>query len=142
MKKIVKILFNRINFLCFSVLVTACAAPVPERAIDDVGPVTAYARNVLADKNPAGLIRIGEGFERSGDYAGARRLYAQAMAVSPDLVDAKIAYARASGKVGRGDEAVAVLVSILAATPNNDQASYALAQVHAEAARYQSGFDI
>lgn len=140
--KIVKILVNRINFLIFFMFITACAAPVPERAIDDVGPVTAYARNELASKNPEGLIRIGEGFERSGDYEGARRLYAQAMANMPDLSEAKIAYARASSKVGRGDEAVAVLTSVLGAEPTNRAAKVALANVHLDAARYQSAVNI
>ncbi|WP_262695226.1 tetratricopeptide repeat protein [Kordiimonas aquimaris] len=141
-KKIIKILSIRINLAGIFVLLAGCAAPVPERAIEDVGPVTAYARNVLADENPAGLIRLGEGFERSGDYVGARRLYAQAMAVAPELIDAQISYARASAKVGRGDEAVAILISILNKAPNNRQANSTLAAIHAEAARYKSAVDI
>lgn len=119
-----------------------CAAPTPERALEGVGPVTAYARNTLAAENPAGLIRVGEGFERAGDYDGARRLYRQAMAADPQLIDAQIAYARMSAKLGRGDEAVAILVSISRADPNNRDAKAALAHVHIDAARYGAAISI
>lgn len=119
-------------------LLAGCAASGDRRATEDVGPVTAYARNTLAEENPVGLLRLGEGFERAGDYVGARKLYGQAMAVDPSLAEARIAYARASAKLGRGDEAVAVLTLLLADEPENRRAVFALATVHADAARYQS----
>lgn len=119
-----------------SLVLTGCAASGDRRATEDVGPVSAYARNTLAEENPAGLIRIGEGFERSGDFVGARKLYAQALAAAPNLVEAEIAYARASSMLGLNDEATAVLTLLLAKYPDNRQAKTTLAQVHASAARH------
>lgn len=123
-------------------MTTACAAPPGQQAKEDVGPVTAYARNSLAAENPAGLLRIGEGFERSGDYVGARKLYAQAMEAAPDLVEAKIAYARVSGKAGFGDEAVAELTLLLEQNPNDRKALLTLARVHSDAERYTSAYSV
>jgi len=118
-----------------SLVLTGCVASGERRATEDVGPVSAYARNTLAEENPAGLIRIGEGFERSGDFIGARKLYAQALAADPNLVEAEISYARASSMLGLNDEATAVLTLLLAKYPDNRQAKTTLAQVHASAAR-------
>lgn len=118
--------------------VSACSAPVGQQAKDDVGPVTAYARNTLAAENPAGLVRLGEGFERSGDFLGARKLYAQAKIAAPDLVEARVAYARASAKAGFGDEAVAELILVLSDSPDHRMAKVTLAEVHANAARYRT----
>lgn len=115
-----------------------CSASGEQRATEDIGPVTAYARNSLAKENPAGLVRIGEGFERAGDFVGARKLYAQAKAVEPNLLEAEIAYARVSGRLGLTDEATAVLTLLLANSPDNRLAKTTLAEVHATATRYSA----
>ncbi len=118
-----------------------CAASGDRRATEDIGPVTAYARNSLAEENPTGLLRIGEGFERSGDFIGARKLYAQARAAAPELVEAHIAYARASGLAGFSDEAVAILTVIGRENPQNEKVIITLSTIHAAAGRYQSAYD-
>jgi Flp pilus assembly protein TadD len=123
-------------------VLTGCAASGDRRATEDVGPVSAYARNTLAEENPAGLIRIGEGFERSGDFVGARKLYAQALAADPNLMEAEISYARASSMLGLNDEATAVLTLLLAKYPDNRQAKTTLAQVHASAARHSAALSV
>lgn len=142
MQKILKILSIRIKFSLIFLILAGCAASGDRRATEDVGPVTAYARNTLAEENPAGLLRIGEGFERSGDFIGARKLYAQARAAAPDLLDAHIAYARASGKAGLNDEAAAVLTLLRKQNPGNTQIKTALASVHVAGARYQSALSL
>ena len=142
MTKLPKILSIRIKILVISLLLVGCAASGDRRATEDVGPVTAYARNTLAQENPQGLVRIGEGFERARDYLGARQLYAQAMAAAPDLVDAKIAYARVSSTLGQSDEATAVLTLLLREKPNSRLAKTTLAQVHTAAGRYDAALKV
>lgn len=142
MQKIHTILSIRINFGVIFLLLAGCAASGERRATEDIGPVTAYARNTLAAENPAGLVRIGEGFERAGDFIGARKLYAQARAVAPDMIEADIAYARASGKAGFGDEAVAILTLLLERQPMNPLVISTLATVHADAARYSAAMSV
>lgn len=136
MTKLSKILTIRIKILTISLLIAGCAASGDKRATDDVGPVTAYARNTLAQENPSGLVRIGEGFERARDFVGARKLYAQAMAAAPELADAKIAYARVSSALGQNDAATAVLTLLLRDSPDNRAAKITLAQVYTAARRY------
>lgn len=136
-KKITKILSIRINFFWIFLFLAACAAPAEQRASNDVGPVSAYARNTMAAENPQGLVRVGEGFEQAGDLRGARQLYGQAMAVTPQSAEARIAYARVSSALGAGDEAVAILVALIGEMPENRLARFTLSQVHANAGRYQ-----
>jgi len=142
MTKLSKILSIRIKIVTISLILAGCAASGEKRATDDIGPVTAYARNTLAQENPQGLVRIGEGFERARDYAGARKLYGQAMAAAPGLSEAKIAYARASSKLGLNDEAAAVLSLLLSETPDNRLATTTLAQVHTAATRYDTALRV
>lgn len=118
--------------------VAACSAPPGQQASEDVGPVSSYARNTLAAENPAGLIRIAEGFERSGDFAGARELYAQALAVMPGLLKARLGLARANSKLGQSDRAIADLTLLLAEDPENRTAKVTLAQIHANDGRYEA----
>ena len=92
----------------------------------------------MAAKNPEGLIRIAEGFERSGDYAGARELYAQALAAKPDLTEAVIGLAKANARLGRSDEAISQLTLLLSQTADNRTARFTLARIHAREGRYQS----
>ncbi len=142
MTKLSKILSIRIKIVTISLILVGCAASGDKRATEDVGPVTAYARNTLAQENPQGLVRIGEGFERARDYVGARKLYAQAMAAAPGLPEAKIAYARVCSKLGLNDEATAVLTLLLSEAPDNRLATTTLAQVHAAAARYAAALTV
>lgn len=142
MDKLPKILSIRIKLFVLSLVLVGCAASGDKRATEDIGPVTAYARNSLAQENPAGLIRIGEGFERAGDFVGARKLYAQAKAVDPSLLEAEIAYARVSGKLGLTDEATAALTLLLAKAPDNRLAKVTLAEIHATATRYSAALGV
>lgn len=116
----------------------ACSGPPGQQAREDIGPVSSYARNAMAANNPEGLIRIAEGFERSGDYAGARELYAQALAAKPDLTEAVIGLAKANARLGRTDEAVSQLSLLLSQDAGNRDARFTLAQIHAREGRYQS----
>ena len=142
MQKIFKILPIRINLPFLLLGLAACAAPAGQQAREDIGPVTAYARNSLAAENPVGLVRLGEGFERSGDYAGARLLYSQAIEAASDLVEAHIAFARATAKLGNGDEAIAKLTLLLRTNPDNRAAKSTLAQIHADSGRYDAANSI
>lgn len=138
MQKIFKILSIRIKIWVPILCLSACSAPPGQQAKEDVGPVSSYARNTLAAENPDGLLRIGEGFERSGDYAGARTLYEQALEADPELTEARIAVARANAKIGNSDEAVADLSLLLSDEPDNRVAKVTLAQIHTNDARYRA----
>lgn len=146
MQKLAKILSIRINLLVFLMILTGCAQPIGKRAVEDVGPVTAYARNTLANENPEGLLTVAEGFERSGDDRGARALYAQAMAAfAPDTeqhLRAKISYARTGAKVGQSDESVAILTVTLqelgSEHPLYDAVARELAAIHTAQQRYRA----
>lgn len=142
MTKLSKILSIRIKTLLISLLLAGCAASGDKRATDDVGPVTAYARNTLAQENPQGLVRIGEGFERARDFVGAQKLYAQAMAAAPDLDNAKIAYARVSSALGQNDAATSILTLLLREQPDNRSAKITLAQVYTAARRYSAALKV
>jgi len=103
-------------------LLSACAATGPtKRATEDEGLISVRARNELAVNNPAGLLRIGEGFERSGNYPSALNIYGQAMAAAPDLIEAQVAFARVSILVGAVDRGFAILTSLIEQYPENDQ---------------------
>lgn len=145
-RKIAKILSIRINILVFLTILTGCAEPIGKRAVEGVGPVTAYARNTLANENPEGLLTVAEGFERSGDDRGARALYAQAMAVfAPETtqhLEAKVAYARTGARIGRSDESVAILTVSLrelgAEHTMRNTIARELATIHTDQRRYRA----
>lgn len=138
MQKLFKILSIRIIFAIGIAGLSGCSAPPGQQASDNVGPVSSYARNSMAAENPSGLIRIAEGFERSGDFAGARALYTQALAAIPSMLQARIGLARANAKLGLSDSAVADLTLLLAEDPGNRTAIVTLAQIHAADGRYQT----
>jgi tetratricopeptide (TPR) repeat protein len=96
----------------------------------------------MAVKNPQGLVDVGEGFERAGDLRGARQLYGQAMAVTPNSTEARVAYARVSSALGKDDEAVAILTALLREKPNDRLAQFTLSQVYADAGRFQGAADL
>jgi len=126
-----KILYNRINRLLALLLLTACASEGPAvRTTDAEGPVSARARNSLAANNPEGLIRVGEGFERSGNLQGAMNIYGQAMAADPALIEAQVSYARVLIRMGGAERGTAMLTALLADHPENDQVRAGLSKAH------------
>lgn len=128
----IKILCSRIILLAGIVSLAACSSAGPsKRTTQDEGPFTARARNELAMKDPSGLLQVGEGFERSGNYQAALNIYGQAMAAAPDMVAAQVAFARASVAIGHKDRGKAMLIALLAAHPSNDMVRATLAKIHA-----------
>jgi len=100
--------------------VSACASTgYSKRTTEAEGPFSARARNALAADNPEGLLRVGEGFERSGNLPGALNIYGQAMAAAPDLVEAQTAFARVSIALGGIDRGLAMLTALIADHPEN-----------------------
>ena len=115
-----KILYSRINTLLAVLLLSACATDgIAKRTTEAEGPVEARARNKLAAKNPAGLVRVGEGFERSGNMQSALNLYGQAMVADSTLVEAQLAYARVLIRLGGEERGIAMLTALLADNPGN-----------------------
>lgn len=100
-------------------MLSACTAGPSKHANEGVGPVSVEARNNLASNNPEGLVKVGEGFERAGDYAGALALYEQALAAAPDLISAKIALARVLIPLGKASIAIAQLKTLLEQHPES-----------------------
>jgi Flp pilus assembly protein TadD len=104
-----------------ALLAAGCSGGPAKHATEGVGPVSVEARNKLAAANPEGLVRVGEGFERAGDYAGAIALYEQALAAAPELLSARIALARVLVPLGKVDAAVAQLSNLLETHPQSSE---------------------
>ncbi len=118
-------------------VLTGCASAGPsKRATEDVGPVSVRARNSLATENPAGLVKVGEGFERAGNYPAAQALYQQALAASPDLMAAKVAVARILAPMGRADESLKLLQMLVVENPKATEARSALVDAYIANADY------
>ncbi|WP_417457053.1 tetratricopeptide repeat protein [Kordiimonas sp.] len=121
------------------ILLTACASGGPsKRATEDVGPVSVRARNSLATENPAGLVKVGEGFERAGNYAAAQALYQQALAAAPDLMAANVAVARILTPMGRPEESLRLLQALVEESPEATEARSALVDAYIANADYKS----
>ena len=91
----IKILSIRINVLTVLLLLLAACASGPEKRVNKAeGPISARARNILASQNPEALLRVGLGFEQSGNLQGALNIYGQAMAAAPEMVSAQVGFAR------------------------------------------------
>ncbi|MFC3051022.1 tetratricopeptide repeat protein [Kordiimonas pumila] len=103
----------RIILACVLGFASGCSSGPSKRTTESEGPITAYARNTLASENPLGLVRVGEGFERSGNLQGALNLYGQAMTADPSLIEAQIAFARIRGLLGDTEQAITMLTSLL-----------------------------
>lgn len=101
------------------IALSACSSGPEKRATEDESFISVRARNHLASENPEGLVRVGEGFEKSGNYQSALNLYGQAMAAAPALIDAQIAYARVLSRVGAFDKSVHMLATLLEENPHN-----------------------
>lgn len=135
MNKILSIRIIPFLFLCL--ILSGCGAGPEKRANTGEGPFSARARNALAVENPEGLLRVGLGFERSGNLQGALNIYGQAMAAAPELVDAQIAYARVTGTLGAHDRSIGMLTALLEAHPANPAVRTALANVNIRMGRFQ-----
>jgi len=110
---------------------SACAGTGPtKRTTQDEGPFSARARNELAVKNPEGLLRIGEGFERSGNFESALNIYGQAMAADPGLVAAQIAFARVSILLGETKRGMAMLTALIGRYPEDTKVRGALTRAY------------
>ncbi|MCK0069937.1 tetratricopeptide repeat protein [Kordiimonas laminariae] len=121
----IKILSKRINIAVLAVCISACSSnPHPVRTTQEEGIISARARNELAIENPEGLVRVGEGFEKSGNLTGALNLYGQAISAAPDLINARIAYARVTAKLGQSNRALAMLDAIPLEERTNPYISY------------------
>jgi Flp pilus assembly protein TadD len=128
---------NTLNILISLLVLSACTGGGPaKRATEDEGPVSVRARNALADENPEGLVKVAEGFERAGNYAGANRLYGQAMAAAPGLVAAQVGYARTLLHLGHGQEAGRILEGLYAKHAGDERLVLALVQGHVKAGEF------
>lgn len=131
-----KILSNRI-ILAAMLGLAACSSGGPEKRVNEgEGPFSAHARNALAAENPEGLVKIAEGFERSGNFESAYRLYGQAMAAAPELASPRLGLARITGKMGRVDTALAMLGALSEEFPENVDVAKARIELFIREARY------
>ncbi|MBL4790105.1 MAG: hypothetical protein JKY60_14065 [Kordiimonadaceae bacterium] len=126
-----KILGIRIALALCLVGLSGCAADsYRNRATEGVGPFGANARNSLADKNPAGLVNVAEGFERSGNLTGAQNLYAQVISNNPDLINAQIGYARVTVSLGGTKQGLDLFARLHRDNPSNSKVIAEYARVH------------
>lgn len=133
-----KILSIRIAiFFSASLLVSACGAGPEKRVNTDEKPFSARARNTLATENPEGLLRVGQGFERSGNLQGALNIYGQTMAAAPDLIEAQVGYARVMGALGAHDRSISMLTGLLEIYPNNQLVRITLANANIRAGQFK-----
>ncbi|MEX0298922.1 MAG: tetratricopeptide repeat protein [Kordiimonas sp.] len=135
MNKILSIRIMQILGISFALV--ACGAGPEKRVNNDEGPFSARARNTLATENPEGLLRVGQGFEQSGNLQSALNIYGQAMAAAPELIEAQIAYARVTGLLGAHDRSIAMLSALLEKHPKNAAVRSALAQVNIRLGRFK-----
>jgi Flp pilus assembly protein TadD len=96
----------------------------------------------LASQNPEGLVRVGEGFERTGNLQGALDLYNQALESRPELLSAEIARARLLTKTSRREEGIATLQKIYSENPNNQPVAIALVQGLIFSDRYLDAYQV
>jgi len=134
-----KILPSRIITLFSLLAITACGGSgYSKRAIEAEGPFSARARNELAVNNPEGLLRVGEGFERSGNLQGALNIYGQAMAADPTLLEAQVAFARVSIAAGEVERGISMLTTLIAANPENDLVRSELTKTYIRQGEFQA----
>jgi len=110
--------------------VAGCSNGHAKRATEDEGPISARARNALANHDPEGLLRVGEGFEKSGNFSSALNIYGQAMAADPTLVKAQVAYARILGVLGSTQKSLMMLSALVDDYPTNIIARKALISIY------------
>lgn len=131
---------SRYAFLVAGTALTlaGCASGPAKHSPDGVGPVSAEARNKLANANPEGLVRVGEGFERAGDYVGAIALYEQALAAAPDLLSARVAMARVLVPLGKVEAAISQLTLLLQDHPQSREVRAELVEALTAAGKYEA----
>lgn len=139
---LIKILQFRIILPAILLIVTACTTGPERRTNDRAGPFSAGARNEIARNSPEGLVRIGEGFERSGNLVNALNLYEQALANDPDLVSAKLAKGRVLSQSPKRAEGILLLQMIVAEYPELSLAKVTLAQAHAFGQEFESAYNV
>ncbi len=132
-----KFILIRSGFLCALGLLTACTNGPEKYTEQDMGPVSARARNYLVDKDPNALVRVGFGFEQTGHLESALGLYRQALAADPNSLAAKLAIARIDILWGHFDKAEASLKEILAGAPNQSGALRLTALIYEQRGSYQ-----
>jgi tetratricopeptide (TPR) repeat protein len=140
--KLTKILRIRIILLIFAVTMTACSNSGEKRVNKGAGPLSAGARNEIARNSPEGLVRIGEGFERSGNLANALNLYEQALANDPGLVSALLAKGRILSQSSKRDEGIAILETLRTQYPDLAIVILTLAQGYSFGQDYDRAFDV
>lgn len=126
-----KILTNRIipTFM-LAVLMGCSGAEYSKRATTAEGPFSARARNEMAENNPIALLRVGEGFEQSGNFKAAQNIYGQAMAADPALVEAQVSFARVAVILGDQDRGLAILTALMSEHPENEKVRLELAKTY------------
>ncbi|MBV1901026.1 MAG: tetratricopeptide repeat protein [Kordiimonadaceae bacterium] len=134
-----KILTSRISIITLLMLgVTSCGSGPDKRVSQGEGPFSARARNMLASENPEALLRVGLGFERSGNLQAALNIYGQAMAAAPDMVAAQVAFARVTAAQGNPDRSIAMLTALMAQHPENASVRIGLANVYIRAGQFKA----
>ncbi|MCJ9428889.1 tetratricopeptide repeat protein [Kordiimonas marina] len=123
--------------LTLGLVLSACASGPAKHATEGDGPVSVRARNELAAHNPLGLVHVGEGFERAGDLSGAYKLYGQALAADPKLLEARVALARTLGKLGEHDESIKRLTAMVGEYPDNQTVRHELVEAYVRAGDYK-----
>ena len=137
-----KILKFRIVLPILLLMVTACSTNTERRTNDSIGPLSADARNEIARKDPEGLVRVGEGFERSGNFVNALNLYEQALAVKPYLLSAEIAKGRILSRSNKHAEGISILQNILQDHPQMNEVILTLAQAHMFNQNYNKAYSV
>jgi|GEM_PF-1935726 len=138
-----KILGNRIAMaLCLMVLTGCAGDSYRNRATEGAGPFGASTRNRLAEQNPSGLVKVAEGFERSGNLKGALNLYAQVIANNPNLIDAQIGYARSTMALGRKEQGLDLFGRLHRDNPSNIDVITEYARAHIRNDDFTAGSDL
>jgi len=86
----------------------------------------------VAGRSADSLIKVGEGFERSGDIRGAISLYNQALAKDPAHLGARQAVARLLFRAGQVEEGLAELRVLRDFAPENDEVLLMLASAEVQ----------
>ncbi|UTW53925.1 lipopolysaccharide assembly protein LapB [Kordiimonas sp. SCSIO 12610] len=137
-----KILSVRIIFTVFILALTACSSGPERRTNNGAGPFSANARNEVARKSPEGLVRIGEGFERSGNLVNALNLYEQALANDPNLLTAKLAKGRILSQTSKRSEGISLLTTLVMEYPDLSVAKTTLAQAYAFGQEFEEAYAV
>ncbi|GHF27914.1 hypothetical protein GCM10017044_23850 [Kordiimonas sediminis] len=95
-----------------------------------------------AKQDPEGLVEVGKGFERAGDYVGALSMYQQALQKSPEMIKAQLGIARVLDSAGRADEAASILRRLEGLHPENKAIKRQLAFTYASMRRFDAALAV